>query len=374
MVGRPLSVALVEPWFAGSHRAWATGYQRSSAHHVHVMTMPGRFWRWRLRGAAVTLAAALERQVAASGPPDVLLATSMVDLAQLTGLTRHLLGDTRVVLYLHENQVAYTADATPDHDAAYRCWTSLLAADQVVVNSRWHLEALADGLRRLLPQAPDFPHDDQLERVLADIVVVPVGVDLAEIEPPPERAAGPPVVLWNHRWDDDKQPDVFVRALEKIAAAGIDYRVILGGEDAWGADGGDRRSVAEQRLAERVLRSGWAVPDQYRHDLAVADVVVSVARHECFGVSVVEAMAAGAVPVLPRALSYPEIVPERFHQAAFYEPGRFRARLQEVLSDLSRTQLAVEGLASTMAAYDWPNVAPMLDRVLAAEGSLGSTG
>ena len=372
-MNRPLSVALVEPWFAGSHRAWAEGYQRSSAHDVRLVTMPGRFWRWRLRGAAVTLAAALERQVTESGPPDVLLVSSMVDLAQLTGLTRHLLGDTRVVLFLHENQVAYMPGATPDHDAAYRCWTSLLAADKVVVNSQWHLDALAAGLRQLLPQAPDFTHDGALEQVLANIVVVPVGVDLADIEPPSERHAGPPVVLWNHRWDDDKQPEVFVRSLEKIAAAGVEHRVILGGEDAWGP-GGDRRTEAEQRLGERVLRSGWAAPDQYRRDLARADVVVSVARHEFFGVSMVEAMAAGAVPVLPRALSYPEIVPQRFHEAVFYEPGRFRARLQEVLSDLPRAQLAIEGLASAMARYDLPEVAPLLDRVLAAQGSLGSTG
>ena len=38
------------------------------------------------------------------------------------------------------------------------------------------------------------------------------------------------------------------------------------------------------------------------------DVVISTAEHEFFGIAVCEAIWAGAVPVLPRRLSYPELV------------------------------------------------------------------
>jgi glycosyltransferase involved in cell wall biosynthesis len=48
--------------------------------------------------------------------------------------------------------------------------------------------------------------------------------------------------------------------------------------------------------------------EDYEHVLSQADVIVSTANHEFFGISVVEAIAAGAYPLLPNRLSYPEIL------------------------------------------------------------------
>ena len=85
---------------------------------------------------------------------------------------------------------------------------------------------------------------------------------------------------------------------------------------------------------------------------------------EGFNVTVAEAMAAGCVPVLPDRLSYPEVVPERYHPSALYADGRFRVRLAEVVSDLGRARRAADGLAGAMARYAWPRVAAELDGVL----------
>ena len=40
----------------GSHQAWAEGYAAHSAHMVELLTLPARFWKWRMHGGAVTLA------------------------------------------------------------------------------------------------------------------------------------------------------------------------------------------------------------------------------------------------------------------------------------------------------------------------------
>jgi glycosyltransferase involved in cell wall biosynthesis len=66
--------------------------------------------------------------------------------------------------------------------------------------------------------------------------------------------------------------------------------------------------------------------------LQQADVIVSTARHEFFGLSVLEAMSAGVVPLLPNRLSYPELLGDSALAAAFLYDGtvsELTIRLQE---------------------------------------------
>ena len=54
-------VVLVEPYYGGSHRAWADGLIRHSRHEIHLVTHDAAYWRWRLRGSALTLAEQVAR-------------------------------------------------------------------------------------------------------------------------------------------------------------------------------------------------------------------------------------------------------------------------------------------------------------------------
>ena len=352
-----MRVLLVEPHFGGSHRAWAEGYARNSAHDVSILSHAGANWRWRLRGASVTLAEDARAWVAVHGRPDVVLASSPLDVAAFTGLTRSALAGVPIAIYLHENQVTYPHPDAADTDASWRTWTSLLAVDHVMVNSRHHRDELTDGLTRLLAEAPDHPHAHLLDPMVEAIEVVPVGVDLPERREREPRT--PPRIIWNHRWDADKNPDVFVRAVERIVSDGSSVEVVLAGADHW--DGGRRRAAAAERLGATVVAAGPFDDETYRHHLASSDVVVSVADHDYFGVAVVEAIAAGCVPVLEHRLAYPELIPQAFHGAVFHPTGQFRRRLAEVVDDLAGARQAVDGLAGAMEAFGWQRVAPLLD-------------
>ncbi|NIR42125.1 MAG: DUF3524 domain-containing protein, partial [Actinobacteria bacterium] len=96
-----MRIYVLEPYLTGSHRAWAEGYAARSAHEVHVVSLPGQFWKWRQTGGFVTLAGRFRSEVERSGPPDAIVATSLLDLSGFLGLTRDLTAGVPVGLYLH---------------------------------------------------------------------------------------------------------------------------------------------------------------------------------------------------------------------------------------------------------------------------------
>ena len=347
-------VLLVEPYHGGSHAAWADGLVRYSRHRVVTVFHEGAFWRWRMRGGSLTLAEAAEQVVAKHGRPEVVLISGMVDLAAWLGFSRRFLGDPAVVLYLHENQLVYPLGPgqRPDEGLQIANWTSMAVADQVWCNSSYQRDSLLRALPPLLSRAPDNSHAHRLKGVLDTCHVVPVGVELSDI---PTRGIthdeGAPLVLWNHRWDHDKNPEAVFRSLTKLADEGVDFRLAIVGENSRV----DPREFTEacRLLGDRVVQVGYLPRLAYTELLGQADVVVSAARHEFFGIAVVEAIAAGAVPVLPRRLSYPELIAEQYETVVLYPDGGLTVRLREVLKNLGWWRSQVEGLAEAMRRFDW---------------------
>ncbi len=362
-----MRVLLVEPYASGSHLAWLDGYRRHSGHDIDVCALPGRFWRWRQRGSAVELAVAISSHVAKMGRPDALVVSSPTDLASLLGLARRSISGVPVVAYLHENQLAYPHRDAGDLDAAIRSWITLVAADRVVFNSAHHRAVVAAALPGLASAMPDGEVDLDPAWLLAKSTVVPVGIDfeaLAARAAHAVRRSVPPLIVWNHRWDDDKAPEVFVRACQRLLAEGIEFRVALLGEDSW--DGEPRRGAAAASLGAAVAQCGHLGHEAYRDVLSESDIVVSTARHEFFGVSVVEAIAAGSLPLLPNALSYPELIPVRWHDTVLYQPGTFGRRLADMVTGLDEARRATSGLAASMERFAWSAVAAQLDAVVTA--------
>lgn len=316
-----------------------------------------------MQGAALTLADAVHDAVQAHGAPDVLLASDMVHLPALLGLARHDLAGVPVVLYLHENQLTYPMPdtAVPDHTYAITNWLSMAAADRVVFNSAYHRDDLLAALPAFLRQFPDHRHGGNLVAVAERTTVLPVGVDVARFTRPRRRRARP-VVLWNHRWEYDKDPAAFFDALRTVAAAGVDFDVAVAGERYTTEP--PAFAEASSWLGDRAVHWGTASDDEYPDLLASADVVVSTARHEFFGVAVVEAIAAGALPLLPARLSYPELVPSA-------EPYLYRDhadlvnRLCWALTRPDERRAAAEAARAHVEQFAWPTVAAAYDDLLA---------
>lgn len=361
--GRARRVLVCEPYCTGSHRAWAHGLARHSRHDVRLVTHEGAFWKWRMQGAALTLAAEIEDLVATWGRPDVLLVSDMVHVPALLGLGRRALADVPVVLYMHENQLTYPLPDDVVRDRAYGMinWLSLATADRVVFNSEHHRRDVLGALEPFLRRFPDRRHTGEVPRVAAVSTVLPVGVDVERFTRP--RVDGdPPVVLWNHRWEYDKDPDAFFAALAAVAEAGVEFSVIVAGERFHTVPEAFERG--REVLGPRVVHFGTATDEEYPELLATADVVVSTSRHEFFGVAVVEAVAAGALPVLPARLSYPELVPHP-DPYLYDTPADLVRRLRWALTDHEGRRAAAREARAYVQRFAWPAVAPRYDELLA---------
>ncbi len=298
---------LLSAYRADSHAAWADWLQRRvQPASWRVLELPGRHFRWRIRGNPLSWWNGLPDEV-----PALIVATSMVDLATLRGLNPRV-GRVPALCYFHENQFAYPPSAQqvnciePQMVQLY----AALAADRSLFNSAYNRDSFLHGVGELLARMPDAVPPGVVAALADRAEVLPVPVE-------PLAAAGardPRLIVWNHRWDYDKAPDLFADAILELAACGVEFRLALLGPRP------PRPPAALQRLratlAARIVADGRLERDAYARLLGRAGIVVSTARHEFQGLAVMEAVSAGCRPLVPDALCYPEQYPAAFRYPA----------------------------------------------------------
>ena len=354
---------LIEPYYGGSHAAWVDGIRNHSTHEVICINHPDAYWRWRLRGGAVTLAEETKKVIDKTGEFDLVLVSGIIDLSTWLGLTRKYLNDVPVVLYLHENQLNYPTKAGEERSDEFSLinWKSLLAADEIWFNSEFQRQAMFEALPSLLRKAPDLSHEHLIPKVKERTRVVPVGVDLKKFKRIKNNRSNP-LVLWNQRWDYDKNPKEIASSILELSRGGIEFDVALVGENV-------RKNPKEllevkNELGAKVVQFGFLPRDEYVKLLNQTDIVVSAAVHEFFGIAIVEAVAAGAFPILPNHQNYPELIPEKWHKSVLYPPGQLVERLREVLLNSNTWRPLVEGLDEEMRKYEWAIIIKYYDSLI----------
>jgi glycosyltransferase involved in cell wall biosynthesis len=130
---------------------------------------------------------------------------------------------------------------------------------------------------------------------------------------------------------------------------------------------------AGTRFADHIDRWGYQRERaDYEAALLEADVFVSTATHEFFGISAVEASLAGAYPLVPRRLAYPEVFasPNNDAQDDYLYDGTaedLASRLTALASRLEQTGSlldAAESLRTRLRRWEWPNLATTLDEAI----------
>jgi glycosyltransferase involved in cell wall biosynthesis len=148
-----------------------------------------------------------------------------------------------------------------------------------------------------------------------------------------------------------------------LAASGLDFGLLLLGQSFRNQP--TEFLEARERLPDRIVRFGYA-PDAaaYSRLLWQADIVVSTARYDFFGVAVVEACYCGCFPILPQDLAYPELIPPAHHDACLYDGfDGLLARLRHAITHVRDTRAF--SLQASMVQFDWEQVTPRYDALLA---------
>ena len=363
-----LTIWLLNPYATGSHGAWARGYAANSRHTVRILAMQGYFWKWRMHGGAIELAEQARQLLAQGERPDVLCATSMTNVPTFLALVRRELGSVPVLLYMHENQLTYPPPPNTKRDLTYGAiqHLSMLAADAVRFNSAYHLRAWFDELPRLLKHFPDYNELPSVDLLQVRSMTLPLGLDLEPLDAYRLRGErkGPACILWNHRWEYDKAPELFLQALYRLQERGYDFTLALLGEAFVSIP--PEFTEAQARLGKRIVQFGYLdARADYARWLWQSDIVVSTALHDFFGAAIVEALYCGCLPVLPDRLSYPQFIPAEMAGRCLYDsPEGLVDLLAAAIDNLAQTRAT--SLREVAAQYDWSIMAPRYDAVFEA--------
>ncbi|MCD4831734.1 MAG: DUF3524 domain-containing protein [Anaerohalosphaeraceae bacterium] len=301
-----MKILALEPYYGGSHQAFLEGLSAHSCHQWDVYKLAPHKWKWRMRHSAITFAEQVRADFAQGRRWDVVFCSDMLNLAEFLGLAGHYFQQLPSIAYFHENQLTYPAqfESERDYQFVMTNMTTALAANEVWFNSEFHRDSFLAALEVFLKKMPDEQPLNSVERILRKSVILSPGV--AKIQKQHSRKSGPAQILWAGRWEHDKNPEDFFRAVKILKDNGCDFVLNVIGEQF--RQSPEIFEWAKDYFSGCINRWGYQQShSQYIQALKDADIFVSTAVHEFFGITAVEAALAGAHPLLPNRLAYPEI-------------------------------------------------------------------
>ena len=327
-----MRILLLSAYDAESHIYWRKGLiEHLPEYEWTVLSLPGRYFSWRMRGNSLSWAFGerdlLEQQY------DLVIATSMTDLSALRGFIPSL-GQIPTLVYFHENQFAYPSSGK-EFKSVEPCILNLytaLAADFCLFNSEYNRRTLLEGAKALLGKMPDHVPAGITDRIASRSAVVPVPLkDDSYLPPKPE--ANRVHLVWNHRWEFDKNPQLLLDAIRILLMKTDRFTLHVVGQQF--------RKVPSQfaELSELLeqypgCKGEWgymASRQAYQALLQKSDIVLSTADHDYQGIAVLEGAAAGAFPVVPDRLAYQELFPVECRYTESDQANKMAEKLSQLI-------------------------------------------
>ena len=361
-----MKILLIEPYYTGSHQQWAEGYQKHSNHEIKIISMKGQFWKWRMHGGAVTLSNQLMQL---NWKPDYILASDMLDLSTFLSLTRKITSNIPSAVYFHENQLSYPwspddRDVQKNRDSHYGFinYASALVADKVFFNSMFHLSSYIEALQKFLNNFPDHREISTINTIKNKSEVLHLGLDLNQYDIHFTKNENHPIILWNHRWEYDKNPDTFFNIIEKLKNSGYDFKLVVLGENF--SQSPDIFNKAKNIFKNNILHWGYVESIQdYASWLWKSDIIPVTSNQEFFGASVMEAIYCNTWPILPNRLTYPELIPSELHHNHIYKDEKdLFNKIKWAIDNIDKIRKSK--INEIAKIYDWSKMANIYDQAI----------
>ncbi|KAK2964691.1 putative Glycosyl transferases group 1 [Blattamonas nauphoetae] len=348
-----MKLVVIEPFYedSGSHKQFVEILKTifEPILEMEVYTQRGVKFHWRIRCSSMYFAETIPQQ---GDTPGILLCSSVFHLAEFLGLRKDFQNWVKLI-YMHENQLIYPVQHTDESDFQFG-WIQIVScqsADHVFFNSSFNMTSFLGEMSHFLKKLPDYrPSPSFLDRIRSRSSVLHYPLTPLQPQPAPPLSEDRPLrIVWNGRWEHDKNPDSLfsVLFLLKTFCEGLHQKRLVQNTqnddtpstattESQSAETGEKRMKLETRqlgstfeisilgqpfgeeppiftkaksdLAAHIVQWGRLPSKQdYFDHLNTCDVILSTAVHEFFGVGVLEAVAVGCFPLCPNRLVYPEL-------------------------------------------------------------------
>lgn len=266
-----------------------------------------------------------------------------------------------------------------------------LAQHRWVKRLAWMVRVRLDVARASVLHATSETEAENLRqlRLGVPVIVEPNGVRLSEFASLPERGwlgrrvpalAGRRAVLFLGRIHYKKGLDLLIPAFAAVAAEHDDVDLVIAGPDNDHYLPEVRRWVTEHALDARVHVLGMLRGMDRVSALRDASLFVLPSRQENFGITVVEAMAAGTPVIISNEVAlHPEVSAADAGEVVPLQVEALADAMRRWLADPSRCSAAGErGRVAALQRFTWSSIAERWRdhylRLLAAQPVVGSTG
>jgi glycosyltransferase involved in cell wall biosynthesis len=366
-------ILLIEPYFGGSHKQFLQGLMKYVPADFVLFHLPARKWKMRMQLSAPWFVNEINELPVKDRFFDIVLMSTFLDVATFRALIAQVDGwnvNTRFLTYFHENQFSYPGilPKSTNHQFTAINFTAALASDHLAFNSRFNQQTFLDACRCYTSKASDMQLSEQVDDIEKKSRVLYPGIDFELLDgtAAPDKTSDEPLIIWNHRWEHDKNPEEFFDVLFRLKDDNIAFRLAVLGQDF------KRKPAvfheAKRRLAGTIVQFGY-IADKgcYYELLEQGRFVVSTSHHEFFGISIIEAVRAGCYPLLPNRRAYPELFDKRF----LYDDGSLYQILAAHL--LSNTRLHPDECTALTEKFSWRTMAGAYSKWFADSNDISGT-
>ena len=356
-----MNIIYIEPYLANSHQSWYQGLKKHSKHSFDILSLPANKWKWRMHGGAITLANMFNEL---KTKYDLIICSDFLNLPVFRSLTINNIKQTPIVIYFHENQASYPwpsndKDVQLERDFHYYYinQTSSLCSSWNFFNSEYHLNSYIEGLSKYLSKMPDYKNKKTLDMIISKSSVLHLGCNLSKLDHTIIKGDNDkPLILWNHRWEYDKNPELFFKILKRVKSQGFEFELALLGERFTSYPQTFKDSIAQ--LNDNIVVSDYCSPDAYKEWLINADILPVTSNQDFFGISIMEAIYCNTHPILPNRLAYKELYNNIKNKEFFYDNDNdlFNKTIQAI-----KNYKNLKGLSDLTKQYDWNQIISKYD-------------